>query len=75
VPVLGRRAAGLVAPEVRAGVLEAGAIRQSRNVPLGVTGVGWPSRPLDVIWADHSVAHAGESREELETRSRLVNSD
>jgi hypothetical protein len=67
--------ARLVAPEIRPAVPEAGAIAQSRYVALGFARLGRARRPLDVIRADHPVAHAVESREELETRSRLVNSD
>jgi hypothetical protein len=67
--------ARLVAPEACARVLEAGTIGQPGHVPLGLPRLGRARRPLDVIQADHCVAHAVESREELETRSRLVNSD
>ena len=48
---------GLVAPEVRTGVFEAGWVGDVRKVPLGVSGVGRPRHPVEFFRPHHSVRH------------------
>ena len=59
VPVAAPLGARLVAPDVRAGVGEAGAVAQLGDVTRRFVGLVWAGRPLELVGTDDTKGHAG----------------
>jgi hypothetical protein len=50
---------GLVAPDVRAGVREAGNLAELSDVTWCLFGLVWAGRPLEPVGTDDAKGHAG----------------